>query len=118
MTNTDVLERVGRDAEAAALLAQVVASATRVPVDQIVAGGRSHGAVRARHIAMYLANVVFQWPLQRVGTAFGRDRTTVGLACRAVEDLRDDPAIDDGLDRLEACLKAAPMGALVLEAGR
>ena len=118
MTNTDVMERVGRDAEQAALLAQVVASATRVPAEQIVSGRRmSQDAVRARHIAMYLANVVFQWPLQRVGAAFGRDRTTVGLACRAVEDLRDDPAIDDGLDRLEACLKAAPAGALVLEGG-
>jgi chromosomal replication initiation ATPase DnaA len=116
MIETRAKRRRAPDADEAALLTQMVAVATRVPADEIVSGRRlSPRAVRARRYAMYLANVVYQWPLHRVGAAFGRDRTTVGLACKAVEDLRDDPRIDEGLDRLEACLKAAPAG--LLESG-
>ena len=64
---------------------------------------------------MYLAYVIFQWPLERVGAAFGRDRTTAGLACRQIEDLRDDPEFDAQLEQLEACLRLAPAEVMAAE---
>jgi chromosomal replication initiation ATPase DnaA len=63
--------------------------------------------VRARHIAMYLSHVALGQSLSAVGTAFGRDRTTVSYACGLIEDMRDDPKIDLELDRLEAILTGA-----------
>jgi chromosomal replication initiation ATPase DnaA len=62
----------------------------------------------ARQIAMYLTHVAFGLSLQRVATAFGRDRSTVAYACHLIEDRRDDPKLDDLLDQLEATLRAAP----------
>src|SRR5690606_33064245 len=96
-----IIRRLQADRLRAAFITQLVALATGVPAREIVAGGRRGAeACRARHISMYLAYVVFQWPLHRVGEAFGRDRTTAGHACRQVEDLRDDPAFDACLERM------------------
>ena len=107
-TDTVPIPIDGDDREAA-LIADVVALATGVPAPVILSGARrGRAACQARQAAMYLAYVIFQWPLDRVGPAFGRDRTTAGHACRQVEDRRDDPAFDAGLERLEACLRAAP----------
>jgi chromosomal replication initiation ATPase DnaA len=66
-------------------------------------------AARARQIAMYLSHVSFEWPLARVGAAFGRDRTTASHACHKVEDLRDDADFDANLNAMEACLRNAPL---------
>ena len=116
---TDVLERVRTDHAAASLVADLVALSSGVPAPDITARDkRGHRAVRARHTCMYLAYVIFQWPLERVGAAFGRDRTTAGLACRQIEDLRDDPDFDAELERLEACLRLAPLTAFRAEAAR
>jgi len=98
------------DGEQAAFVMELVALATGVPAHQIACDTRNHArAARARQIAMYLAYVAWQWPLTRVGRAFGRDRTTAGHACRLVEDLRDNDAFDAELERLEHCLQSAPM---------
>lgn len=103
------MQRVRDDHEAAALVTDLVALATEVPTSEIVSlGKRGRRAVQARYVAMYLAYVIYQWPLDRVGAAFGRDRTTVGHACRYVEDQRDDRAFDRLMERLEACLRLAP----------
>ena len=106
----DALERVRGDHGAASLVTDLVALATDLPRGEIGGGGktRGEGVTRARHMAMYLAYVIFQWPLERVGAAFGRDRTTAGHACRQVEDLRDDRAFDDMMERLESCLRMSP----------
>ncbi len=97
------------DETRAHFIMDLVALATGVPAAQIRSETRNNArAARARQIAMYLAYVSFQWPLVRIGAAFGRDRTTAGYACRLVEDLRDDRAFDSRLDRLESCLKNAP----------
>jgi chromosomal replication initiation ATPase DnaA len=86
-----------------------VSLATGVPSTQILTYSRNHArAARARQMAMYLAYVTYQWPLARIGKAFGRDRTTAGYACRLIEDLRDDRAFDIHLEQLEICLKNAP----------
>jgi len=103
------LDGVPGDHVAAALVIDLVALATDTPRVEIGAfDRRGRGAVRARQIAMYLAYVIFQWPLARVGAAFGRDRTTAGHACRQVEDMRDDHAFDALVEKLEACLRLSP----------
>lgn len=47
-----------------------------------------------RQVAMYVCHVAYSMPMAEVAQAFGRDRTTVGHACRMVEDRRDDRAYD------------------------
>jgi hypothetical protein len=54
-----------------------------------------------RQIAMYVCHVALRIPLQEIGLAFGRDRTTAGHACHVVEDRRDDPAFDDFVAAVE-----------------
>ena len=55
----------------------------------------------ARHIAMYIAHVVFQVSLATMAGEFGRDRSSVAYAVRRIEDGRDDPAFDATIDRIE-----------------
>lgn len=103
------LSRLQADSAQTAFLIHMVAVAMGVPAREIAAEGRrGPAAARARQLAMYLAYVVYQWPLQRVGLAFGRDRTTAGHACRQIEDLRDDPEFDARVAGLEACIRANP----------
>ena len=86
---------------------RVVAKARRIPIPLIVNDSRCRAnAARARQVAMYLAHVVLGQSLTHVGAVFGRDRTTVSYACAQIEDLRDDPAFDAELDRLEALIAA------------
>jgi chromosomal replication initiation ATPase DnaA len=56
---------------------------------------------------MYLAHVTFGLSFSEIGHLFGRDRTTVAHACRVIEDLRDDPAMDRALTIVEATLTGA-----------
>ena len=65
------------------------------------------GASQARHLAMYLSHVVLGRSLVEIGDEFGRDRTTVSYACGQIEDLRDDPAFDAEVTRLENWLEAS-----------
>ena len=60
----------------------------------------------ARHLAMYLAYTAFEMSLSRCAAAFGRDRSTVSHACRAVEDRREEAAFDQWIDGLELSLKS------------
>jgi hypothetical protein len=57
-------------------------------------GGRRRSAGHVRQVAMYVCHVAYSMPMGEVAAAFGRDRTTVGHACRMVEDRRDDAAYD------------------------
>lgn len=108
---SDARARVGNDEAVAGLVADLVGLATGVRPAEIVARGRRRNprAVEARRTCMYLTYVVLQWPMARVGTAFGRDRSSASVACREVEERRDDPAFDAQLERLEACLRLAPV---------
>ncbi len=103
------LRQAALDKARAAFVIDLVALATGVPAAELRCETRSNArAARARQIAMYMAYVAWAWPLARIGEAFDRDRTTVGYACRLIEDMRDDPDFDARLERLETCLKAAP----------
>jgi chromosomal replication initiation ATPase DnaA len=91
----------------AGLALELVAASTGVPKERMELASRLEGrACRARWLAMYLAYVTFGWPMDRVGHAFGLNRSTAAAACRWAEDGRDRPAMDDLLDRLERCAKA------------
>lgn len=62
--------------------------------------GKAHVAL-ARQVAMYLCHTTLGFSLTTVGDLFDRDRTTVGHACRVVEDLRDTSDFDARLSYLE-----------------
>lgn len=95
------IEQTRADRSRALLAMQAVASVTGVPAAAIGSKRRLGREVRrARSLALYLCHTEYGWPLHRVGAAFDRDRTTVGVACRDVEDWRDDPALDALLDRV------------------
>ena len=65
-----------------------------------------------RQVAMYVCHVTLQIPLAEIGRAYGRDRSTVGYACRLTEDRREDRAYDDFVSAVErtagALLAAVP----------
>ena len=92
----DIERRTLEDQALAAFITQLVALATGVGAREIAAGSRCSGGVfqSARQVAMYLAHTVCAWPLARVGSAFGRDRSTAAHACQRVEDMREDKAFD------------------------
>ncbi|KAA0971098.1 chromosomal replication initiator DnaA [Aureimonas fodinaquatilis] len=70
--------------------------------DEISSPSRSSAAAcEARHIAIYLAHVVFQQPHRSIAAAFARDRTSITHALRRVEDRRDDVKFDALLCRME-----------------
>lgn len=98
-----------RDRLHAAFITSLVALATDLPAREIAGRTRSsQAATRARQVAIYLAHVTLSWSLARAAFAFGRDRTTAGVAVRAVEDLRDDPGMDARIAELESCLRQVP----------
>ena len=95
----------------AGLALQLVAAVTGVPVEAMQGGTRISGpACRARWLALYLAHIGFGWPLERVGHAFGLNRTTVATACAWVEDHRDAADLDALLARLEDCIRTVFAG--------
>lgn len=101
------IEQARADRARALLAMQAVASETGVPAASMQSRGRVGREVRrARCLAFYLCHTEYGWPLYRVGAAFGRDRTTIGIACREVEDMRDDPGLDGLLDRIGRGLAA------------
>jgi chromosomal replication initiation ATPase DnaA len=62
-------------------------------------------AAFARQIAMYLMHVVYGLTIGEVAERFGRERSTASHACRRIEDMRDDPALDRLLAKLENLLR-------------
>lgn len=96
------------DRARADLVAGLVSVATGVPAQAILGeGGRTPAVVQARRMAIYLTHVAYGWPLERVAHALRRNRTSVGIACRRVEDDRDAPAVDARLEALTRVLTDA-----------
>ena len=62
---------------------------------------RRRMACHVRQISMYVCHVALRIPLADIGTALGRDRTTVSHACNVVEDRRDDVAFDEFVSAIE-----------------
>ncbi|MFZ1813239.1 MAG: helix-turn-helix domain-containing protein [Rhizobiaceae bacterium] len=72
--------------------------------------GQERGASRisrARQIAIYLLHTSLSLAYGEIGRLFNRDRTTISHACRLIEDLRDDPKMDQFICELEAIIDLA-----------
>jgi len=86
-------------------LTEAVAAERHVSMTALLHPSRgSSAAAGARQLAMCLAHVLLQRPQDAVARLFGRDRTTVAHACRAVEDRRDEPELEAEIARIEARL--------------
>lgn len=59
----------------------------------------------ARQVMMYMAHITFGLTLGEVGRLYNRDRSTVGYACRKMEDLRDNPGHDRMLEHFERAIR-------------
>lgn len=95
------------DAARAQICAASVSIAFGVPeLDIARPDRRGPGVDFARQVAMYLAHVQFGMTHTRIGTLFGRDRSTVSHACRAVTDLLDDAVFCDKIERIGSKLEA------------
>lgn len=82
--------------------------AMQIPAEKMLSvSERDHHVARARQVAMYLSHVGLGMSLARIAAALGRDRSTVAHGCHRIEDLRDDPDVDEWLDELEVKLKEA-----------
>ncbi|MET3893386.1 hypothetical protein ABIE41_004462 [Bosea sp. OAE506] len=96
-----------RETAGARLAEAAVAAIRHIPPTALRAARRGRApAAQARQTAMYLAHVVFGLTFTRVGSCFGRDRTTVRHACAVIEDRRDDPLQEFALAALEVALLA------------
>ena len=94
-----------KDVDGAQLAASLVSYALGIRYDAIMSSGRGTPSVSlARQIAMYLTYAGLGMSQSRVAFAFERDRSTVGHACRLIEDRRDDPDFDAWLEQLETGL--------------
>jgi chromosomal replication initiation ATPase DnaA len=104
------LDTRDRDQASARLAADVASYALEVPVDEILNLRRGTAeAAFARQVAVYLCHIGFELSLARVAAAFGRDRSTIAHACRAIEDRREEPQFDLWIGGLETMLRQAPM---------
>ncbi len=98
------------------LCEQTVALTLEVPLKQMRARTRmTQDVALARQIAMYLASTMFDLQAVDIAPYFKRDRTTVGHACRTVEDKRESLSFDTTLCQLETILELAVEA---IEAGR
>ncbi len=85
---------------------EVVSEATGVDPHEVMSRRRAKATVVfARQLSMYLSHVVGQMSLGQVATEFGRERTTVGYSCHAVEDRRDSPIFDEQIETMEKQLQ-------------
>lgn len=110
--------RFAQDKAAARLAMHMAAYACHIDPADVEARTRgSAEAAAARQLAMYLAHVAMKMSLARVAIAFERDRSTVGHACRVIEDRRDDPAFDAHVALLEDLLREAPPPGVVAGCG-
>lgn len=97
-----------KDRARAQLAMSLAGYALDVPVASVDEDSRDASVALARKVAMYLASVAFGMSLARVAAAFGRDRSTVGHACRCIEDLREDARFDAWMTALERSAAEAP----------
>jgi hypothetical protein len=82
--------------------AELAGALLGVPVAKIRHARRQRAPIcRARHVAMYIANVSFRVSLTAMAAEFGRDRSSCSHAVARIEDKRDDPALDALLARLD-----------------
>lgn len=85
---------------------QMVASAFELTSERLLQVNRGNAqATRARQISIYLMHTVLSFSFIKIARIYNKDRTTVGYACRVIEDLRDTPVFDDRILELEETVK-------------
>ncbi len=94
-----------RDSLLVRVTSQIVAMTFGLEQKQLLDRKRGPNQVsRARQVTAYLLHTTLSMSLVDIGRMFQKDRTTIGHACRMVEDLRDEPDFDDRINDLEATL--------------
>ena len=89
-----------------AIVETTVSEVFAVDIDRLQGGSRGQAQVaQARQVAMYLLHCAFSVSFTDIGHAFARDRTTVGHACKLVEDRRDDSTFDFMMNNLEEIVR-------------
>lgn len=87
---------------ALAALTQRIAALFAIGTHAIHARRRgSPTIVKARQTIIYLAHIALGLDVMEIADALNRDRSSVALALKTIEDARDDPAFDALLDCLE-----------------
>ncbi len=103
------LRQTTEDRIRAELAVSISAAAVGADREDVIGNGRSHRVVLARQVAMYLVHVACGISLGRVAAAFGRDRSTVAYAIRALELRRDQPEFDNWVQALEESIVHTPV---------
>ncbi|GHA29520.1 hypothetical protein GCM10007989_26390 [Devosia pacifica] len=90
-----------------AFVLELVVCEENVPIRLLMHPSRCRArAAQARHLAMYLMNVMLSRDMAAIGAVFDRDRTTVSYACGKVEDCREDPDYEMKVVRCEGAIEA------------
>lgn len=105
----DFAKQIREDSLRAQVAIALAGAAVGASIEEIAGNGRSTKVAFARQVAMYVAYVGFGMSLKRVAAAFGRDKSTIAHACRAMEDRREEPAFDRWMEALEASAAGAPV---------
>lgn len=70
-----------------------------------------HAMQHIRQIALYVCHVTLSLPVAELAACFGRDRSSISIACQRVEDLRDDEGYDAFVTSVEE--QAKPLLAML-----
>jgi chromosomal replication initiation ATPase DnaA len=103
------MKRDGIEARARQVVMQV-AGALALTADGILRSS-THKEVTARRIAFYVLHSAYGLSLGQTAVAFRVDRSTVAIACKTIEERRDDPDFDAWMAALERSAAAAPVPA-------
>lgn len=107
-TRSHEVNKLLSDIAKARLSCEITAYALAIDEELLGPTRGAPDAALARQLAMYLCHVGFGMSLQRVASAFGRDRSTIAYACHLIEDKRDDAKFDNFTQALENALTAVP----------
>jgi hypothetical protein len=84
-------------------VAAMIAGICGVTVEDVFAETRhSNRSTLARQLTAYALQTNNDWDATRTGRAMNRDRTTVSHSCKVIEDLRDNPLVDDWVEGVMA----------------
>ena len=94
-----------RDAVFNDFVCDVISALLGLEVSDILSPNRGSAKITfARQLSMYLCHVIGTETLRDIGAYFSRDRTTVAYACRLIEDMRDDAALNNDIEQIEAMM--------------
>jgi len=99
-------EEMRRQAQYNLILSYVAAAHHTRPEFLLAASRGSKHLSGARHIANYLAHIVYGMNFTDIGVLAARDRTSIAHGCERVEDLRDGKAHDRALHFAELALQS------------